>query len=391
MQCPLSRPSDNPAIIDGSNTLTYRDCQAHVSGIAIALNKQGIGPGSVVTFTPDHSIATILTFFALFRLQAIAAPLSPRLPTAQIPHMISKMRATHRITPRLYEPAVGQTTIDLSSPATYICTSGTTANPKIAIHTLGNHFYSAIGVNSYFKLEQTDRWHLSLPLFHVAGLAILFRCFFAGASVVLNGDFTHASWVPTQLGRYLNDQMPHLKAILIGGAALPPDLAFRASHLPLYSSYGLTEMSSTVLIKNTPLPYRRVKIVNGELHVAGPPLFQGYIGEPRRRSWYATGDLVSDTYAILGRKDRLFISGGENIQPEEIENALLSLPGVTIAHVLPIKDCEFGKRPVAYTDVAYDTQLLEKLLPKFKHPIAQYRLDVLSKYPKQAALDPTDL
>lgn len=378
MQCPLSQPSDNPAIIDGNTTLSYRQCHRLVAGAMYAYSLDGIQAGSVVALTPEFSIDTIITLFALFRLGAIVCPLSARLPKSQIPKQLIKIQATHHIIPKRYPPSEGPSDIDLSLPATYLFTSGSTGSPKIAIHTLGNHIYSALGINSYFKLSASDRWHLSLPLYHVGGLAILFRTFLAGATVVLKGPYTHASWVPTQLKRALEQPLPDLKAILVGGQVLPKSLALRASHLPIFPSYGLTEMSSTVLIKNTPLPYRRVRITNGELHVAGPTLFQGYLGEMRKSSWFATGDLVDNQYTILGRKDRLFISGGENIQPEEIERALFTLPGISKAYVVPVTDAEFGKRPVAFTDSHYSLSdihsHLRDILPGFKLPIAHLPL-----------------
>ena len=378
MQCPLSQPSDNPAIIDGNTVLSYRQCHRLVAGATYALSQIGIQRGSVVAFTPSFSTDTIISLFALFRLGAIACPLSARLPKAQIPDHLSKIKSTHHIIAKRHTPADGPSDIDISLPATYLFTSGSTGKPKIAIHTLGNHIYSALGINSYFKLSPGDRWHLSLPLYHVGGLAILFRTFLAGAAVVLKGSYSHASWVPTQLNRALDESQSDFKAILIGGQPLPRQLALRASHLPIYPSYGLTEMSSTVLIKNVPLPYRRVRIENGELFVAGPTLFQGYLGEMRTGSWFATGDLVDEHYTILGRKDRLFISGGENIQPEEIERALLMLPNITEAYVVPVSDPEFGKRPVAFTNGKYLlTEIhayLSDYLPRFKLPIAHLPL-----------------
>ena len=82
---------------------------------------------------------------------------------------------------------------------------------------------------------------------------------------------------------------------------------------------------------------------------------------------------------VVGRKDRQFISGGENIQPEEIESALLSLPPITAAKVIPQPDPEFGMRPVAFIEGAEPhleriKAALTPLLPSFKHPVAVYPL-----------------
>ena len=93
---------------------------------------------------------------------------------------------------------------------------------------------------------------------------------------------------------------------------------------------------------------------------------------------------------VIGRKDRQFISGGENIQPEEIEQALCSLPGITQASVLPIDDQEFGQRPVAFINDTTGGHTLEsvqaklrRILPAFKLPIA------LFPYPESTGLKPS--
>jgi O-succinylbenzoic acid--CoA ligase len=86
--------------------------------------------------------------------------------------------------------------------------------------------------------------------------------------------------------------------------------------------------------------------------------------------------LGTDGYLrVWGRKDNLFISGGENIQPEEIEEALCRLEGVEEAVVVPVPDAEFGNRPVAFVRTAAGeledlARALDPTLPRFKIPVA---------------------
>lgn len=371
MWCPLSRSSNEPAILYKDQTLTYNACNRLVAGMCASLPKQG-----VVAFQPTLDPASILLFFACARKGLIAFPLSDRLTKAQVESAIQITNATF-ITPKLSAPtSPAPSQLDIHAHATYMLTSGSTATPKIAIHSFANHITSALGITSYFSLRSTDRWQLCLPLYHISGLAILWRCFLTGAAVSIDAPFTHTSLVPTQLAR----RAPKCKAILIGGAALPTSLALKYSHLPIFPSYGLTEMSSTVLIKNKPLPYRRVKIINGELFVSGPTLFQGYLNEEPPTEWFGTRDLATSSYEIIGRKDRMFISGGENIYPEVIEKALTQLPHITAAHVVPVSDPEFGKRPVAFIESDEHCSLnelraaLDPHLPRFQHPIAAFPL-----------------
>ena len=99
------------------------------------------------------------------------------------------------------------------------------------------------------------------------------------------------------------------------------------------------------------------------------------------------------TVHVLGRLDNLFISGGENIQPEEIEKALLALPGISQAIVVPIDNAEFGQRPVAFVEAeswneAGWEQALRQLLPGFKIParFCPWPADQSGLKPSRAAL-----
>jgi O-succinylbenzoic acid--CoA ligase len=134
------------------------------------------------------------------------------------------------------------------------------------------------------------------------------------------------------------------------------------------------------------LPNREISISErGEILVRGETLFAGYAeGEELDRpldagGWFHTrdlGELDEEGYLrVGGRMDNLFISGGENIQPEEVEEALYRLEGVDEAVVVPVPDEEFGARPVAFVrmddgeprDLARE---LEPVLPRFKIPIS---------------------
>jgi O-succinylbenzoic acid--CoA ligase len=133
------------------------------------------------------------------------------------------------------------------------------------------------------------------------------------------------------------------------------------------------------------LPYREVSVSGeGEILVRGETLFAGYVqggktGRPAHPGgWFSTGDLGrldgAGRLRVLGRRDNLFVSGGENVRPEEIEEALLRIPGVEEAVVVPVPDPEFGARPVAFVRLSGGTgdlaRALEPVLPRFKIPKA---------------------
>jgi O-succinylbenzoic acid--CoA ligase len=134
------------------------------------------------------------------------------------------------------------------------------------------------------------------------------------------------------------------------------------------------------------LPEREVSISEeGEILVRGATLFAGYLEDENldlpldTDGWFRTGDLgaldENGYLRVFGRKDNRFFSGGENIQPEEIEEALAVLPGVEAAVVVPVEDAEFGQRPVAFVGMEEGSTVnlaseLENVLPRFKIPVS---------------------
>jgi O-succinylbenzoic acid--CoA ligase len=191
----------------------------------------------------------------------------------------------------------------------------------------------------------------------------------------------------------------------LGGGPTPGYLLEEslARKLPIHTSYGLTEMASQVTAtppgasreelrtSGRPLPHREVSVSDdGEILVKGETLFAGYVeGEAIDRSidtdgWFHTkdqGELDAEGYLrVRGRKDNLFISGGENVQSEEIEEALCLLEGVEEAVVVPVPDAEFGTRPAAFVRTTGGVEepenlarALEPVLARFKIPVAFYQ------------------
>ncbi|WP_252106040.1 MULTISPECIES: AMP-binding protein [unclassified Halomonas] len=133
-------------------------------------------------------------------------------------------------------------------------------------------------------------------------------------------------------------------------------------------SYGLSEMASQVCtglpgapgVVGKPLSGREVRIHNGEIQVRGETLFEGYLRDGKldpaldSEGWFATRDkghvTEQDELVVEGRLDKAFISGGENIQPEAIEQRLVNHPGIAQALVVPVPHPEWGERPVAFID-----------------------------------------
>jgi O-succinylbenzoic acid--CoA ligase len=300
-----------------------------------------------------------------------------------------------------------------------IRTSGTSALPKSALIFGHAHMASAYAVNSYFKVTPSSTWCLGLPLYHVSGLSILFRAFLANASIYIakNHDelirslktkkITHLSLVPTQLARLLDAQADFngVKAIIVGGDALSVNLQQRviALGLPVVETYGLTETASMVGVRNCDkknegkiLSHAIIQLSkDGEILVGGKSLFAGYLDgvsltkELTAEGLFATGDMgelssISQLPLVVGRKSNRIISGGENIQPEEIECVLDAHPSIIESVVIGVKDEYFGIQPCAYIKWVYAPLHEADLLVYLKSHLAAYKI------PKKFLLWPKD-
>jgi O-succinylbenzoic acid--CoA ligase len=425
-----------PAVVGPGGALTYGRLDLLVAGTEERIAELGLGSGARVALYLPKDERYLVLLLALIRAGCVACPLSTRLPPGGVAPLLEKVACRALISPEdelleatgvrklrpekllADEPARRHSSeplhLPLDRPATIVFTSGSTGAPKAALHSFGNHYYSALGSNANIDLAPGDRWQLSLPLYHVGGLSILFRCLLAGATVVLPepgappgeaiAGATHVSLVSTQLLRLLREDLDprELKAVLLGGGPIPPSLIDEAAArgLPIHTSYGLTEMASQVTAtppgasreelhtSGRPLPHREISISDdGEILVRGETLFTGYVSRDMvdrpldADGWFRTGDLgeldVDGYLRLRGRKDNLFISGGENVQPEEVEEALCRLEAVENAVVVPVPDAEFGFRPVAFVRTAggvVEQELLsrelERTLPRFKIPVA---------------------
>jgi O-succinylbenzoic acid--CoA ligase len=252
-----------------------------------------------------------------------------------------------------------------------------------------------------------------LAIYHVGGFSLIMRALIAGGRIIfpqpsqpladalMHPDVTHVSLVPTQLLRLLDQpgcvhRLKRLKAILLGGDGIPPALLDHANAcgLPVCTTYGATEAASQIATSapGRPregakvLPYRELKIApDGEICIKGKTLFKGYVyaatTDPASdaEGWFHTGDIgtldVNGTLHVTGRKDLMFISGGENIHPEEIERVLMSLENVEQAVVVPVKDAQFTHRPAAFIRTRNNTPLdPEKIKAELKTHLEPFKI-----------------
>ncbi|ASQ18896.1 o-succinylbenzoate--CoA ligase [Enterobacter cloacae] len=407
--------ADTPALRLNDEVLSWQQLCTRIDNLAAGFHQQGVEAGDGVLLLAHNHPQTLLAWLALLQCGARILPVNPQLPHPLLEVLLPQM--TLRFALVLDGHYDGLAALSVHAPsgeyrvawqperlASMTLTSGSTGLPKAAVHTCGAHLASAEGVLALMPYGEDDDWLLSLPLFHVSGQGILWRWLQAGARLTVREKqpleqalqgCTHASLVPTQLWRLLNThQRIALKAVLLGGAAIPVELTqqARAKGISTFCGYGLTEFASTVCAKEadgepdvgSALPGREVQVVNGEVWIKAQSMASGYWRDgallplTNSEGWFATrdrGELHDGRLTILGRMDNLFFSGGEGIQPESLERIIATHPHISQVFIVPLNDAEFGQRPVAVvecepgTDITRLPEWVQGKLARFEQPV----------------------
>lgn len=319
-------------------------------------------------------------------------------------------------------------------PLLVIYTSGSEAAPKGVVLTHANCFWNNLALAGVAQLTTEDIVLAVLPQFHVAA----WNCqpllaWWAGATVVLERSFqprrvlqllaergvTAMMGVPTQYRLLIDDPgfaalaRGRLRQALVGGATIPPALAARWADagVPLTQGYGLTEAAPNVLClpasesrahpgaAGRPYPHVDVRVVDpdsglelggeatGELWVRGPSVFAGYLHDAEATAramagpWLRTGDIVhrdrDGVFRIVDRRKDIFISGGENVAPAEVERALLLHPAIADAAVVGVPDDVWGERGVAFVVRAEGAALgTDEVLAHARAELASFKVPV---------------
>ena len=245
-------------------------------------------------------------------------------------------------------------------------TSGSTGAPAPVELTYRNLWWSAAGSAVALGLDPEERWLCCLPVAHVGGLSILVRSAIYATTAIVHERFdtdavlavltgeegpTMVSLVPTMLGRLLDaglERPPALRHALLGGAPAPDGLLARAQRagVPVAPTWGMTEAASQVTTFGRPLFCTTVGVTEaGELMVDGPTV------SPSCERPLATGDLgriePGGEVVVTGRASATIITGGENVQPALVEEAVESHPAVLECGVYGRPDPEWGEAVVA--------------------------------------------
>jgi o-succinylbenzoate---CoA ligase len=424
------------ALITENRQYCWRQLVVKINTIAAHFQRQLFAPQQMnIMLRGKNSLSLLLCQLALLQLGARILPLNPQLPESTVTELTASLAIDCMIDftdKPLFLPHVklldyraatiksANYQYDITSavpfmsllPATLILTSGSTGLEKAVVHNIAAHLNSAKGVHTLLPFQRKDCWLLSLPLFHVSGQGIVWRWLFRGARLAIKAtrelphalqQCSHASLVPTQLWRLLQiknvEQKASLQNVLLGGAMIPHELVAAAKQhgIRCWLGYGMTETASTVCAKpadsgkgvGLPLTGKSLRLVNSEIHIQADSLALGYWWQGKvlplalANGWFASRDkgaFTAGEWQILGRLDNQFFSGGEGIQPEDIEAIINSHPDIKQSFVMPIPDKEFGHRPVVVIEsdnkqlVTSLNQWLDPQLAAFQRPIAYYLL-----------------
>jgi fatty-acyl-CoA synthase len=264
---------------------------------------------------------------------------------------------------------------DPDAIAQILFTSGTTGKPRGVVIRWRQLAANAEATRRTAFLTCTDRVLACLPLFHTGGLNCLATPVLAlGGTVVVASRFdavqavaaiddceiTALIAVPSIYERLLDAGLaatPSLRVLLVGGAPVSPALLARCTErgLALRQGYGLTEAGPNCFDFGTDTvgePVLDARLVNGELWLRGPQVAGQYLVDGELvpatdgDGWLHTGDLLERSprgYRVVGRKKDMYISGGENVYPAEVELALADHPAIAEVCVIGVADPTWGE------------------------------------------------
>lgn len=474
----LVRP-DRTAFIYKGVPWTYGGIAAAAEKLALGLSDAGVEPGDRVALHLHNGPELIAAYYACFRLGAIATPFRAAFKFDELQSLVHRVRpAVYVGDARLYENiapidevalpldrrflvnGVGEASArswselfesagkhlpthrsDGDEPAVLINTSGTSAQPKLVMHSRETLANSTAMIIDNWDLSVDDVVVVHLSMAHVGGLMGVLSFIQLGLPFVLLETFDaeeildsieryRCTWFlafPAQYTALLERQrsrerdLSSLRICLTAADVCPLELQLRVSsvfNVPLYNLWGATEVVGSVTFGMKPGPVARiskgamVRIVNesdddvaqleaGELLVRGPNVFVGYWNDPQataeslKGGWYHTGDIMrrgdGDELWYVSRKRDIIIVGGANVSPLEVEEALVASHSLVVeAAVVGIADEVLGQRVFGFVRLADGAKdsICAEILRNVSSKLANYklpvRLKVLREMPRNA-------
>lgn len=429
---------DLTAVREDDRTWRYAELAADVRRGANALARREVGAGDRVLLAEGNSYEFVVATLSALARRAVVVPVNTRFQRRELaavvdqvapslvvasPQLADRIPVDHadiivtvadtdeswRSWPALRAEADAEYRVPHTAEETdafVLHTSGTTAEPKAAVHTHGNLHLVADACRVSYELSPASTFMGAVPFYHCTGLSIIASSLSSGTELLAVDDWdpgatlraidefgvTVFSGVPAMYNDWLSvaDEVQFdgssMATAVIGGAGVTADLIADAEALlgcPVLNGYGTTETFIAGVWEDRHGPRKRgsvgratdrlveVRIVDpgtgeelpqgetGELLVRGPCLMEGYLGvdeadQPFTDGWFHTGDAArvdADGYLfVVDRLDNTIITGGENVYPREVEAVIEELDDVVAAAVVGRVDDRKGEQPVAVVE-----------------------------------------
>lgn len=439
--------------------IDYRGLWQQVDAGTSALLAAGVRHGDRLAWLGLNDPGMIVTLFALARIGAMLLPLNYRLAAAEHRQILTHAGARWLMAdahhedaaqslahgaawqllhtpptpmPIAQQPSAPDASLlrgDDNAPVLLVYTSGTSGQPKGAVHTQAGLLWNCVNAAHAQDLSAQDRVLTVLPLFHVGGLCIqTLPALHAGATVRLHRRFDAGAWiadvkawqpqlsvmVPATMRAVMEHSdwgaadLSSLRMVVAGSSVVPRGLidGFHARDIPVGQVYGATETGPVSIYLRRGDAMRvpgaagraglhvQVRLVDtdgcdvaagtvGEIWIRAPNLMKGYWQEPDHPSfqqgWFHSGDLARQDadgfYWVVGRSTDMIISGGENIYPAEIENLLAASADIAEVAVVGMKDPTWGEVAVAVVVPVAGSQLTEHdVLQRLDGHIARFKM-----------------
>jgi long-chain acyl-CoA synthetase len=418
LQMAAEAMGDREAVKLNNDSITYSELNYMSKSVAsLVKNNEKIG------FLSENNLLMPAALFGAAIAGVEFVPLNYRLSEEQLNMQLKRISPAILFTDQDIKckgiKTIGITTLALDNKAELdnysddeavaveLFTSGTTGEPKSAVLKHKNLMAYILGTVEFMSAGVEESVLLSVPPYHIAGIAAVLSSSYSGRKIVQLPNFSAEAWmrlvikekitnaflVPTMLKRIVekfddNLSLPSLKNVAYGGGKMPRSVIERAMkllpHVNFTNAYGLTETSATIcmlgpedhrsafnssdaLIKRRlssagrPIPSIELIIKNDEGNICLPEElgnvwvrgeqvsgeYKGIGSKLDSEGWFPTKDrgfLDSDGYLFIdGRADDVIVRGGENISPGEIEDVVRTHPNVEDVAAVAVKDIEWGE------------------------------------------------
>jgi acyl-CoA synthetase (AMP-forming)/AMP-acid ligase II len=461
---------------DRDRTLTAADLSRSAEEVAAGLQELRVGVGTVVSWQLPTRIDSCILMLALARLGAVQNPILPVLRAREVSFIVGQVGSELLITPSVWRNFdYGSMAYDIGvqtgvkplvvsndglprgdprtlppppsgdgEPVRHIYySSGSTADPKGALHSDRSAMHSAAGMMVGYEVDSDDVLTIPFPYTHIGGMALTVSCLHSGCRLVMFETFDAAAspllmrdkgatltgtavpfynaYLGVQKSEGERPLFPRLKAFTGGGAPKPPELHYTMKEVfgvGIVSGYGLTEFpvaasgsirdgdEDLAHTEGRPSPGVELRVVDaeghvlpvgeeGEIRVKGPQMFKGYVDRRLNadafdaEAFFRTGDLgvlgPRGHVRITGRVKDIIIRNAENISALEVENLIYLHPKVADVAVIGLPDPKTGERACAVVVLADPDLALE--LPELIAFCQSHHL-AIQKIPEQIEFVP---